>query len=250
MIRRGERHLMSLKTHPTHVDTQFVEQLLYGISHDLGAPFRHVAQFSALLQDSASERLEEKEVRWLTMINQSAIKTQDLLKSLVGLSRLSTRLGEPSTIKLKSLLDDTLQRHKAQIISAKAEIHSSKHWPDMLGYQEHWETLLSCLIQNSLTFHKKDTNPQINIYCLDNERELELTIEDNGIGIVESQRKYVTRPFKKLNHPDDYPGIGVGLTYCAYIAQLNMATLAFHESSLGGLKVIFSIPKLNFIPGQ
>jgi len=62
-------------------------------------------------------------------------------------------------------------------------------------------------------------------------------VEDNGIGVTENLWPVLTTPFKRMQSDTDYPGIGMGLTYCDRIAELNGTDLTFGLSALGGLAV-------------
>jgi light-regulated signal transduction histidine kinase (bacteriophytochrome) len=100
------------------------------------------------------------------------------------------------------------------------------------------------LLQNALRFHPKDPEHVIQIKVIfESEGSSQMiTIEDNGIGVSETQREEMLRPFKRLNNVEDYPGLGMGLTYCRYITEIHGAALAFKESNGGGLTAIYTYP--------
>ena len=235
---------------PPYVRAHFVERLISGICHDIGAPARHAVQFTQLLNDNLDENtdspMEEKHKRWLSMVHDSGKEIQTMLSSLPILSRLSMRSSEMIQLDLHDLWNRSFSFHKECTISdgTQIEITVNEAWPTIVGCEEHWRMLFSCLLENAFVFQPKTSEHviQLAVYCELVETELRFSLEDNGIGVSENQRKEMSRAFKRLNGRDEYPGIGMGLTYCEYIAELNNATLSFAESSLGGLLVSYSQP--------
>jgi light-regulated signal transduction histidine kinase (bacteriophytochrome) len=117
-------------------------------------------------------------------------------------------------------------------------------WPEVVGRLDHWQMLLHQLIANAVLYHPKDDQhkKQVSICCDSNNHTVQLTVTDNGLGVSEQMLCAITRPFKRLHTQEDYPGAGMGLSYCDYIAQLNGGVLAFAHADSGGLRVSYSQP--------
>jgi len=86
--------------------------------------------------------------------------------------------------------------------------------------------LFQNLISNSIKYAKFDISPIINIYYkkLDN-GDIEIFVEDNGIGFDEIYANKIFMPFQRLHGKKDYEGTGIGLAICAKI-------LAFYNGSI------------------
>ena len=229
-------------THP--INTEFVDSLIYGISHDIGAPVRHIVQFSQMLSDAVEDKEDQKLQRWLSILQTSGQQLQTMISSLALLSRLSSAADQVEPILLHDLLKTVIAPYQPSIQDGRLQIDSLGDWPQITGVTEHWHTLLSCLLSNAVTFQPANTaqTAHILLHCQVIDGQIELSIEDNGIGVAQTQYTAIKRPFKRLNRPEDYPGIGMGLAYCQYIAQLNQAQITFMHSRLGGLKVSYTQP--------
>lgn len=69
------------------------------------------------------------------------------------------------------------------------------------------------------------------------------SIQDNGIGIVESNKAKVFDLFTRLHTKDEYEGSGIGLAMCKKIVQILGGDI-WNESESGvGSTFFFSIPK-------
>ena len=218
------------------------QKLVYGITHDMGAPLRSVVQFAGMLEQRLGGRLDERERYWLQLILDGGEKAQAMLDALLQYSRLTTDPGPRERLSPRALLDQTLAALGERIAATSAAIEIAGDWPEITSHAWHWQVLLYQLLDNALRFQSggDDHKPKIRIGCeLEGDR-LCLVVGDNGIGVRPEQRDLITTPFKRLHAEQDYPGLGMGLAYCERIAQLHGGMLEPADSSLGGLTMQFS----------
>ncbi|WP_428240601.1 sensor histidine kinase [Gynuella sp.] len=218
-----------------------LQKLVYGISHDMGAPLRTVVQFSNLLTQSLADRLTEKELYWLQLIQEAGLHGQQMVESLKKYSRLVTQVQAPTTFSLQQLIDEILVTLRGTFFQT-ARIELPESAPDIFGVREHWFLALSEVLKNAFQYQpqKDDHMPVVRIGCRMNGTELSVTTESNGLEVADNQWEKLTVPFKRMQRHEDYPGIGMGLAYCERIARLNNGWLQFSRSDLGGLAVTFT----------
>lgn len=229
----------SMKT----VSTEFVDRLVRGICHDMGAPTRHIVQFSQMLNNNPKGKVDqEKQLKWLSFINDSGLKTQEMLSSLSQLSMISSSQAT-ETLNLRFVFEQVVDSLKLSNMEQwkKVELRINQHWPTIEGVKSHWQLLFTYLLENAVIFQPQEHDHSIFINVELNKYDdmVTFTIEDNGIGLSEYQMAEATKPFKRFNPSEDYDGLGMGLTYCDYISQLNKGSIDFKQSELGGLKVTY-----------
>ncbi|MCL9783329.1 ATP-binding protein [Vibrio sp. S4M6] len=229
------------------IEATFVEQLIYGLCHDMGAPARHAVEFSNLLiQSNDNLKLEHKHHHWLSHIRDGGQKIQTMLSSLTTMARLSSPSDNVRPLDLKAMFDHTVksQIQHLHIELCDVELTTNANWPDIHGHQVHWHTLFSCLISNALLYHPKTSAHRIrlDVQCERQGSAVAMSVQDNGLGVDAKHIPDLVRPFKRLSTQSSTPGMGMGLTYCHYIAQLNGANLRFQTAPLGGLQVIYIQP--------
>jgi light-regulated signal transduction histidine kinase (bacteriophytochrome) len=236
-----------------------LQQLVYSISHDMGAPLRAVVQFSQLLEKRLKNRLDEKERYWLQLVQQGGEKGQEMLDGLLRYSRLASSDNCVTHFDLGTLVQTVIDTEvqKSESRHSKSRYPKSGHTliarvtsnlPSMDGITDHWRLFFSCVINNAVTYQPKETNdhtPTVLVHCECIEGCNHIQIDDNGIGVSEKQRSELIRPFMRAQSAEDYPGIGMGFSYCDRIAQLHGGYLHFETSPLGGLRVVYSYPKSN-----
>jgi len=78
-----------------------------------------------------------------------------------------------------------------------------------------------------------------------NGRFLELTIDDDGPGIPESQREEVFRPFYRLDESRNLEtgGVGLGLSIARDVIRNHGGQVRLGDSSHGGLRVHIRLPQ-------
>lgn len=221
-----------------------IQKIVYGISHDMSAPLRAVVQFSQLLKNRLSDRLDEKETYWLQLIEENGSHAQKMIEALLTYSRLSTENLPEESFLLQDVLHRSLSKLDAQITEQSANIVVEGDWPGVLGCEQHWFKLFSEVLRNALLYQPKEINhkPQVTIRCEQSPGQVLVCIEDNGIGVKNTMLDVITTPFKRLHAEQDYPGIGMGLSYCERIAELLGGQLEIVTSASGGLAVTYSGP--------
>jgi signal transduction histidine kinase len=92
-------------------------------------------------------------------------------------------------------------------------------WTDRLQTRQ----LIQNLVVNALKYHSPGVPPEVHIELRTvgegDERVIELSVTDNGIGFEEKHSERIFEPFKRLHDQGKYEGTGVGLTICARIAE-------------------------------
>ncbi|MDM0020216.1 ATP-binding protein [Variovorax saccharolyticus] len=107
------------------------------------------------------------------------------------------------------------------------------------GQPEALRTLLRNLIDNAVKYTPPGGRVDIAIAAA--AAGVELSVDDSGPGLPESERERVLDRFYRAGQPQA-PGSGLGLSIVKSIADLHGATVALDRSALGGLRVLIRFP--------
>ena len=106
------------------------------------------------------------------------------------------------------------------------------------------ETLIQNLIVNASKYTPERGEIQITITVLS--QKIEMTVEDSGPGIAETEYERVFERFYRVDgdqHDSGTLGCGLGLAIAKHIVELHYGQIELERSSpLGGLKVIVRLP--------
>ena len=96
------------------------------------------------------------------------------------------------------------------------------------------------LIGNATKYSGENTFIEFNTEI--NEKELIVTIKDNGIGIPESDQKHLFEAFFRAHNTGNIPGTGLGLNIVTrYVALMN-GTIRFESQVNQGTSFTLSFP--------
>jgi signal transduction histidine kinase len=85
--------------------------------------------------------------------------------------------------------------------------------------------LFQNLVGNAIKFRRPGERPLVRVYAQElpgpdlRSSEIQIGVEDNGIGFEEAHLDILFQPFKRLVGRKEYEGTGIGLTICRKIVE-------------------------------
>lgn len=109
----------------------------------------------------------------------------------------------------------------------------------------HWHNVLSNLLDNAIKYCKKE--PEISIQTKEMRDTIEISIQDNGIGISRQEQKMVFDKFYRVptGNLHDVKGFGLGLYYVKVIISLHQGVLEVQSEPGQGTEFKIILPKTN-----
>lgn len=98
------------------------------------------------------------------------------------------------------------------------------------------------LLQNSLKFHGSSA-PRIRITAEPRAEDVVVTVRDNGIGFEEEYAERIFEMFQRLNHRQDFPGLGVGLALARDVVDRHGGRIWAESKPGSGAAFRFTLPK-------
>lgn len=222
------------------------------IAHDLKSPFNSIMGFSELLVGQIRQKDYKGIERYSGIIHQSSLHAMDLLMNLMEWSRAQTGRMEfnPGDFEAAALMDEvilllsTAARQKS-IVIRKAFIPFSLVYAD----RNMISTVLRNLISNAIKF--TPPHGEIRLSCVKKERELIVSVADNGVGMTEDKMNRIFRIDE--NHStlgtQNEQGTGLGLILCKEFVEKHGGKIRI-ESKVGiGSTFYFSLP-IPFEPAE
>jgi len=218
------------------------------ISHDLTNPIAGIIGFSDLLREDLKEKEYGNIEKFSNVIYKSANFTLELLQNLLEWSRI--QVGSIKSVKdnfnLTELLTNNIEGVSAKI--AVKEISIKTHFPEELLVHAD-KKMVSTVIRNLLTNALKFT-PNGGVITIsseekfiDNNKVIETTIKDTGIGISEDNLGKIfkiAQNYKSLGTNNE-KGTGLGLILCKEFIDQNNGTIRVESKENIGSSFIFTL---------
>lgn len=192
-------------------------RLILDISHDLKNPLSIVLGYSDyLIKNESISESESK--RYLNVINQNTLRANNLLTELFEFSKLQS-----VNFKLKTEDLDICEFLRELIASYIPKMEDKNFQYDFdipektiiaTFDKNHLDRALSNIIMNSIKYNPNNTHFIMCLYTIN--KDIIITIEDNGIGIPTHLQKDIFNPFVRVdasrNHKSGGTGLGLAIS--------------------------------------
>lgn len=186
------------------------QNFAYAVAHDLKAPLRAIDGFSALLEQSAHDRLTDAEREYVVRARQGALRMARLIDDLLDYSRVEHREQRLGPVDCRSFVEELVTAMTPQIQEARAQVSLAVDSTPVLADTEGLRIVLTNLLQNALKFSRANPHPHIVIEAHAESGRYILAVRDNGIGFEPAYRDKIFEIFNRL-HTSGYEGTGIGL---------------------------------------
>lgn len=217
-------------------------QFLAAASHDLRQPLHALGLF---VEAFDLNKLDKNTVKIIKKIEYSTEILDDLLNSLLDISKLDANAVENKPIQIRlsqvtnSIKAQYIDTAKSQNTTISADVND-----DIVVYCD--TNLLSRIIRNLVDNAVKFTrNGQISINANPNGSYIDISVLDTGIGIQLEQQKHIFEEFVQINNParDRKKGLGLGLSIVKRLCDLMSVKLEMVSEPNKGTKLTISVPR-------
>ncbi|HTL47111.1 MAG TPA: MASE1 domain-containing protein [Verrucomicrobiae bacterium] len=216
-----------------------LEQFASIASHDLRAPMREIAMFTQLIERKLSQVMGQDEKNYLSFIEKSCVRMNELIDSILEHSRVSQAERVLADVDLNVLVREILSDLEMHIREKKARIHVDE-LPAVLADRGQMRQLLQNLLTNALKYSKSDVPPYIRVSGAVEDDRLVLYVQDNGIGFDAAEQEKVFQPFRRFTSKAE--GTGMGLAICKTIVERHGGKITAESRPNEGSTFIVKMP--------
>jgi PAS domain S-box-containing protein len=217
-----------------------LEAFAYSVSHDLRAPLRSVDNFSQIILDEYSDKLDEQGAGYLRRMRAAAQHMGQLISDLLNLSRVSLGLLEHDPVDLSSIASMTVKEFRDQDPqrTVNAQIAPNIH---ATGDARLLRVVLNNLIGNAWKFTGKREKACLE-FGADSEGSVAVYfVRDNGAGFDMAYVSQLFAPFQRLHQATEFAGTGIGLATVQRIVQRHGGRIWAESSVEQGATFYFTL---------
>ncbi|MCK4588176.1 MAG: hybrid sensor histidine kinase/response regulator, partial [Gammaproteobacteria bacterium] len=216
-------------------------KFLAAASHDLRQPLHAMGLFLDLLEERSSN---PEQVTIIDKIKKSSIALENLLASLLDISKLDARVitVKETSFDVQGLFDVLVNEFKPIALENNLEIRfiNTNLW--IKTDKQLIERILRNLISNAISYTEKG---RILIGCRRTIDSVTIVVCDTGIGINKDDIKIIFEEFQQIDNPgrDRTKGLGLGLSIVTRLVDLIKAELSLLSKPGQGSMFSVKLPR-------
>ncbi|MDF1874833.1 hypothetical protein JHD48_03665 [Sulfurimonas sp. SAG-AH-194-I05] len=223
------------------------DEFLSNMSHEIRTPLNAIIGFVDIMLKK--EMPQEKRNRYLGIIQQSGKNLLRIINDILDFSKIQS--GKFSIFRTKSDLRDILTNN-CKLLQSQARkkditftVDFNETFPQtIISDDARIIQILNNFVSNAIKF--TDNNGTVNVYFSYDavQKNLELRVKDNGIGIDAKAQEKIFTPFEQENASTtkEYGGTGLGLSISLSLIALMDGELIFESTKGEGSVFGFTIP--------
>lgn len=221
-------------------------EFISNITHELKTPIATVGVAIEALKSFNAMHDPQRTKEYLD-ISQNELQRLNLLVDKV----LKLSMFEKKEIDLKyeivnpkDIVEEVVSSMKLQLEKYRATVFTNYEGDCTLQADRlHLTSVIFNLVDNALKYSKSD--PVIRVNLEEKEKNIEIKVSDNGIGIPEEYKDKVFEKFFRVPHGDTHnaKGYGLGLSYVAHVVKKHKGTISVESRPGEETTFIISLPK-------
>lgn len=219
-----------------------LEAFTYSASHDLRAPLRAITGYASMLADRP-ETMDECVRKTVEKILRSAKQMEGLIRDLLNYARTGQREMLAVPVLLEPFLQEIENTFQARIKEGGVQFEIVRPLEPVMGDPTLIKQILTNLIDNALTYRRRDGNPRVSVASTVVGDRTVLSVSDNGIGIAPEYHDKIFQVFHRLHAESEYAGTGIGLAIVAKAARAMNGTVRVSSAPGEGSTFQVSLPR-------
>lgn len=242
-LMESERKLL-LERGKAEVASRAKSNFLMLISHELRTPLNNVLGYSQVLEDD--KNLTEVQKRMINEIQLSSRQLKELIDTVLDYVKLEESTGHKNKGKenISEGIENVLKNYSDAIQAKNIQIHVDIPKSVVVNLERFKLIKLVSIITSNAIKYNID-NGQIFFGLRETNKEIELIVEDTGIGIEKSDLVKIYQPFFRAKEVENLiEGIGIGLTVVKKMLDEINGRITISSEYGKGTKVTLFLPKL------
>ena len=218
------------------------DRILRTVAHDLRNPIGGIASLTLAMED---DDFTDEQLEFINLIKETSNNSLELINEILEITETGTSELKKELVDINSLLVKSVEllRFKAAEKNQRIEMILLDAAEKISASREKIWRVISNLISNAIKFSPKGGIIQVKIADL--EKEVEISVKDNGIGIPEKMKPMIFNMFTeaKRSGTAGEKSFGLGLSISRQIIESHGGKIWFESKTGEGSVFFVKLPK-------
>ena len=223
------------------------DEFLALVSHELRTPLTVVVGLSRVLARSQGSLDPETFQSTVEQLRNESEQLGSVIENMLVLARLDHQEASREPLRLLPIIERTVALHRMRLPGRTIELDTTP-----VGIAEGNGQWIEQVVGNLLTNAHKYSAPgtPITVRVEERDGEVVVTVADRGDGLDENDVEHLFEPFYRSSgkSASTRPGLGVGLTVCRRLVELQGGKITARAREGGGSEFSFTLPCVDDSP--
>jgi signal transduction histidine kinase len=216
------------------------------VSHELRTPMTAIKGYVDILIMGAAGALNENQIHFLDIVGNNIERLNILVNDLLDISRIEsgrvTLSRQPIDLRevAEDVIAEVLRRSQEESKPMALSLDAPKHLPKVMGDTERVRQIIGNLVDNAYNYTPENGTIRVGIHAEDG--EVQVDVQDNGVGIVLEDQARIFERFYRGEHPLvlSTPGTGLGLPIVRQLVEMHNGRIWMKSTGVPGEGSTFS----------
>lgn len=222
---------------------QIRKEFTANVSHELKTPLQSISGCAELLSNGMVKN--EDVPKFSQQIYSESKRMISLVDDIIGLSQLDEGAKDMKREEtdLMEIASDAVDRLTTVADSAKVKLTIKGETAPMIGIPRLLNEIVYNLCDNAIKYNKE--NGHVDVSVENKDKNVILTVSDNGIGIPLEQQERIFERFYRVDksHSKEVGGTGLGLSIVKHAVSLHDGKIELSSQPDVGTKITVVFPK-------
>jgi signal transduction histidine kinase len=237
----AEKRLQRKNVHLQAVD-RLKDEFLANAGHELRTPLTSIQGFSEIL--SSRDLTAERREYYAEVINEQASLMSQIIENMLDIAQVAEDEHleiEAKPVDMDLLIDEALAPFVYHNPDHTIRYEAGADTPPVLGEAFQIKRVIRNLVDNAIKYSPGGGAVTIRSRVIPG--YLEISVQDEGIGLTREQQQHVFDKFYQVSAPGvDKGGIGVGLTVSKLIVESHGGQIGVTSEPGAGSTFTFTVP--------
>ena len=214
------------------------DEFVSNMTHELKTPLTAIIGFSDwMLSDPDTPNSSED----LETIRDSALSMQELIDDILDFKRISGADAASEPVDLADVIDSSVAVVNPTAVDRSIEVALAvERCPAVMGDADQLQSAVQNLVSNAVKYSNPGGKVRVGLRLVGGQALL--SVEDDGIGIPDSDQEHLFERFFRAGNTGDIPGTGLGLALVRQVIERHHGSVALSSVVGDGTQVTVTLP--------